>query len=60
MSRVDAKFEPKLHNFDQKQHRVNIAQEMLDSVRDDPDVLQRAIIGEESWAYGYEVETKAQ
>lgn len=60
MSRVAAKFVPKLLNFDQKQHRVNIAQEMLDSVRDDPNVLQRVITGDESWVYGYDVETKAQ
>ena len=38
MTRVAAKFVPKLLNFDQKQHRINIAQEMLDSVRDDPNV----------------------
>ncbi|VEN50524.1 unnamed protein product [Callosobruchus maculatus] len=59
MSRVAAKFVPKLLNFDQS-HRVNIAQEMLDSVRDDPNVLQRVITGDESWVYGYDVETKAQ
>ncbi|UYV62475.1 hypothetical protein LAZ67_2000729 [Cordylochernes scorpioides] len=36
MRRVAAKFVPKLLNCDQKQHRMNIANEMLDSVRDDP------------------------
>lgn len=60
MSRVAAKFVPKLLNFDQKQHRINIAQELLDSVRDDPNLLQRVITGDESWVYGYDVETKAQ
>ncbi|CAK1582761.1 unnamed protein product [Parnassius mnemosyne] len=49
MSRVAAKVVPKLLNFDQKQIRVNIAQEMLDSVRDDSNVLQRAISDDESW-----------
>ncbi|XP_023248651.1 putative uncharacterized protein FLJ37770 [Copidosoma floridanum] len=48
MTRVAAKFVPKLLNFDQKQHRINIAQEMLDSVRDDPNLLQRVITGDES------------
>ncbi|UYV64612.1 hypothetical protein LAZ67_3001311 [Cordylochernes scorpioides] len=52
MRRVAAKFVPKLLNCDQKQHRMNIANEMLDSVRDDPNLLQRV--------YGYDVETKAQ
>ena len=60
MRRVAAKFVPKLLNFDQKQHRINIAKELLDSVRDDPNVLQRIITGDESWVYGYDVETKAQ
>ncbi|UYV72891.1 hypothetical protein LAZ67_10001103 [Cordylochernes scorpioides] len=60
MRRVAAKFIPKLLNCDQKQHHMNIANEMLDSVRDDPNLLQRVITGDEAWVYGYDVETKAQ
>ncbi|UYV73920.1 hypothetical protein LAZ67_11001446 [Cordylochernes scorpioides] len=60
MRRVAAKFVPKLLNCDQKQHRLNIANEMLDSVRDDPNLLQSVITGDEAWVYGYDVETKAQ
>ena len=60
MTRVAAKYVPKLLNFDQKQHHINIAQKILDSVRDDPNLIQRAITGDESWVYGYDVETKAQ
>ncbi|UYV80443.1 K02A2.6-like [Cordylochernes scorpioides] len=60
MRRVAAEFVPKLLNCDQKQHRMNIANEMLDSVRDDPNLLQRVITGDEAWYYGYDVETKAQ
>ncbi|UYV61267.1 hypothetical protein LAZ67_1004166 [Cordylochernes scorpioides] len=41
-------------------HRMNIANEMLDSVRDDPNLLQRVITGDEAWVDGYDVETKAQ
>ncbi|UYV74999.1 hypothetical protein LAZ67_12002048 [Cordylochernes scorpioides] len=59
MRRVAAKFIPKLLNCDQKQHRMNIANEMLDSVRDDPNLLQRVITDDEAWVYGYDVETKA-
>ncbi|UYV74015.1 hypothetical protein LAZ67_11001841 [Cordylochernes scorpioides] len=59
MRRVAAKFVPKFLNCDQKQHRMNIADEMLDSVRDDPNSLQRVITGDEAWVYGYDVETKA-
>jgi len=49
-----------LLNFDQKQHPINIAQELLDSVRDEPNLLQKVITGDESWVYGYDVDTKAQ
>ncbi|UYV71318.1 hypothetical protein LAZ67_8002615 [Cordylochernes scorpioides] len=52
MRRVAAKFVQKLLNCDQKQHRMNIANEMLDSVRDDPNLLQRVITGDEAWVYG--------
>ena len=38
----------------------NIAQEILDAVRDDPNLLQRIITCDKSWVYGYDVETKAQ
>ncbi|KYN26663.1 hypothetical protein ALC57_03963 [Trachymyrmex cornetzi] len=41
MTRVSAKFVPKLLNFDQKQRRMNIAQDMLNDVNDDPDLLKR-------------------
>ena len=59
MTRVAVKFGPKLLNFDQKQHRINIAPQ-TDSDRDDPNLLRRVITGDESWIYGYDVETKAQ
>ncbi|XP_049309339.1 protein GVQW3-like [Bactrocera dorsalis] len=49
MRRVAEKFVLKLLNCDQKQHRMNIANEILNSVRDDPNLLQRVIIGDESY-----------
>ena len=60
LKRLAAKFVPKLLNFDQKTHRMTIAQEMLNDVNDDPDLLKRVITGEESWVFGYDVETKPQ
>ena len=39
---------------------MTIAQEMLNDVNDDPDLLKRVITVDESWVYGYDVETKAQ
>ena len=60
LKRVAAKFVPKLRNFYQKTRHMTIAQEMLNDVNDDPDLLKRIITGDESWVYGYDVETKAQ
>ncbi|UYV61322.1 hypothetical protein LAZ67_1004344 [Cordylochernes scorpioides] len=54
MRRVAAKFVLKLLNCDQKQHRMNIANEMLDSVRDDPNLLQRVITGDEAGVVHHE------
>ena len=39
---------------------MTITQEMLNDVNDDPDLLKRVITGDESWVYGYDVETKVQ
>ena len=59
MNRTAAKIVPKLQNFKQKQRRMDIAQEMLTTFNDDPDLLKKAITGDESWVYGYDIETKA-
>ncbi|XP_046964592.1 uncharacterized protein LOC124533404 [Vanessa cardui] len=60
MKRVAAKFVSKLLNFEQKQRRISIAQELLNDVNNDPDLLKRVITGDETWVHGYDVETKAQ
>ena len=39
---------------------MTIAQEILNDVKDDPDLLKRVITGDESWLYGYDVKTKIQ
>ena len=57
MKRAAAKIAPKLLNFEQKQSRMDIAQEMLTTFNDDLDLL---IAGDESWVYGYDNQTKAQ
>ena len=48
LKRVAAKLVPKLLNFDQKTRRMTIAQEMLNDVNDDSDLLKRVITGDES------------
>ena len=59
MKRVAAQFVLKLLNCEQKQRCMYIAQEMLMKYNDDPDVLKKVITGDESWVYGYDIETKA-
>ena len=60
LKRVTAKFVSRLLNFDQKTRRMTIAQEMLNDVNNDPDLLKRVITGDELQVYDYDVETKAQ
>ena len=45
--------------FDQKQCRMDIGQEFLNEVNDNPELLKWAITGDETRVYGYNVETKA-
>ena len=58
MKRTAAEIISKLLNSEQKQHRMDIAQEMLMTLNDDPDLLQKLITG--SSVYGYGIETKVQ
>ena len=60
MKSTAAKIVPKLQNFEEKQLCIGIAQEMLTTFNDDPDLLKTVITGGESWVYGYDIETEAQ
>ena len=60
LRRVSAKFVPKLLMMEQKQLRLEIAQDMLECVESDSNFLNIVITGDESWVYGYDPETKAQ
>ena len=44
----------------QKQLRVKVSQDMLDSTNSDPDFMNTIITCDESWVYGYDPETKSQ
>ena len=39
---------------------MDIAQDMLTTFNDDPDLLKKFISDNESWVYGYDIDTKAQ
>jgi len=60
LQRVSAKFVLKLLPMEQKQFRLEITQDMLDSANSDPEFLNIMTTGDESWVYGYNPETKAQ
>ena len=46
--------------LEQKQCRMDIAQEILTTFNDNQDLFKKAITGDQSWVYGYDIETKAQ
>ena len=58
MTRMCAKFIPKLLTIEQKRLRFEVAQDNLEMVADDDNVLKKIITGEKSWIYGYDPETK--
>ncbi|XP_076056351.1 protein GVQW3-like [Oratosquilla oratoria] len=58
MKRVAAKLVPKLLTSEQKQLRVEVSQDMLDSTNSDPDFMNTIITGYDSWVYGYSLTFK--
>jgi hypothetical protein len=59
MQRVAAKFVPCLLTDEQKQKRLQVTQELFDRANTDKNFLKNIITGDETWVYGYDVETKA-
>ena len=55
---VAAKFVPRLLTEEQKQNRITVSQELLDSSNTNENFLKNVITGDETWVYGYDVETK--
>ena len=60
MHRVAAKFVPRLLTEAQKQNLVTVSQGLLDRSNTDENFLKNVIICDETWVYGYDVETKVQ
>jgi len=56
--RVRAKFVPRLLMDDQKENRAEISQELLANANGNENFLKNIITGNETWVYGYDVETK--
>ena len=57
---LPAKFVPRLLTEEQKQNRATVSQELLDRSNTDENLLKNVITGDETWVYGYDVETKVQ
>ena len=57
---VAAKLVPRLMTSDQLAHHVQVCQDLLDHSENDKEFLSKIITGDESWVYGYDVETKVQ
>lgn len=51
---------PKMLTAEQKQLRVDVSEDILDCVRNDPNFLKNVITGDETWVYGHDPETKVQ
>ena len=60
MRRVSAKFVPRLLTDDRKEKHVEISQELLAHVNGNENFLKNIITGDETWVYGYDVETEMQ
>lgn len=60
MRRIAAKFVPRLLTPEQRQQRVEVCEDLLQRVQEDPTIMSRLITGDESWIYGYDPETKQQ
>lgn len=60
MHRIAAKFVPRLLTADQKEHRVEICQDLRQRVANDPSFLAKIVTGDETWVYSYDPETKQQ
>ncbi|XP_077553572.1 protein GVQW3-like [Haemaphysalis longicornis] len=60
MKRVEAKFAPMRLTVGQKQLRVVVPLDMLNSTNSDPDFVHTIFTGDESWVCGYHLENKYQ
>ena len=60
MCRISAKFVPRLLTDDQKENRVEISQGLLANANGNENFFKNIITGDETWVYGYDVETEMQ
>ena len=60
MRRVASKFVPRLLSVDQKQQRLDVCLDLKENAANDPSFLSNVIMGDKTWVYAYDPETKTQ
>ena len=55
---MSAKFVPHLLTAEQKDNHVSICTDLRERAQNDPNFMSSVITGDESWVYGYHLETK--
>jgi hypothetical protein len=58
MRHIAAKFVPRLLASEQKQWHVNVCMGLWEKANEDPTFISRIIMGDESWIYNCDPETK--
>jgi hypothetical protein len=51
---------PQLLQNEQDQHRLEVCRELQQQLQEDPDFLSKVVTADESWVYGYDLQTKQQ
>jgi len=60
MRRVASEFMPRLLSVDQKQQQLDVCLALKENAANDPSFLLTVIMGDETWVYAYDPETKTQ
>ena len=60
MRKICAKMVPKLLSDDQKARRMQVCEDTLQNIENDPELLTKVITGDETWVFEYDPETKRQ
>ncbi|KAI6658737.1 Histone-lysine N-methyltransferase SETMAR-like [Oopsacas minuta] len=60
MSKVTARWVPKLLSKEQKRERVRVSKELLSRYKAEEDFLDRIVTGDETWFHYFEPESKTQ
>ncbi|GFX00422.1 protein GVQW3 [Trichonephila clavipes] len=59
MRKVCAKMVPKILTFEQQATRKNVCIDILDAIKNDPNLLEKVITCDESWFFTYDLEQSA-